>query len=399
MKSDEARESNGSDPGTKSNSCTVITPGATIGVLGGGQLGRMLGLEARRMGYGVHVFDPDAGCPAGRIADAEVNAPYSDRDALARFAKNVDIVTYEFENIPVDAIREVARFTRVAPRGEVLHICQNREREKLFLHESGLACAPFRIVTSADETADALAALGGEGVLKTADFGYDGKGQRRIRSGEDPRAAWHDLGVDRAVLEAWVRFEKEISVVVARGWDGTVSAFPVSENLHTHHILDLSIVPARIPESSARQATELAVRAAERLDVVGVMAVEFFLLADGSVIVNEIAPRPHNSGHFSFDACVTSQFEQQLRAVCGLPLGGVDLLSPVAMKNLLGDRWEHGEPDWAAALADPEIKLHLYGKSTARPGRKMGHLCAMADSVDEAVERVEAAAARLTPAR
>lgn len=373
----------------------MILPGRTIGLLGGGQLGRMFALEARRLGYKIHVFEPHPASPAGQVADREVCAPYSDFAALAAFASEVDIVTYEFENIPVSAIDAVAAVTPVAPKGNVLHICQNREREKLFLRNANIPCADFRVVDSAATLTVALQELGGQGVLKTADFGYDGKGQCRIKPGDDPVAAWTALAAPRGVLEAWVPFEKELSVVAARSKTHEISVFPVVENIHANHILDVSVIPARVPEASAHAAVEIAKKVIEALDVVGVLAVEFFLLPDGNVIVNEMAPRPHNSGHFSFDACVTSQFEQQLRAVCGLPLGSVDLLRPVAMKNLLGDMWQHGEPNWAVALEDPNVKLHLYGKNSPNLGRKMGHLCALGDSVEDALMRVEMAASRL----
>lgn len=394
MSTVETEHHNGTDAATESNS-GVILPGRTIGLLGGGQLGRMFALEARRLGYRVHVFEPEPHSPAAQVADVAVCADYSDHAALAEFARGVDVITYEFENIPVSAIDAVAAVAPVAPRGEVLHICQNREREKGFLRNAGIPCADFRVVDSATSLASALVELGGQGVLKTADFGYDGKGQCRIKPGDDPAHAWAVLAAPRGVLEAWVPFEKELSVVAARGKTGDVSIFPVVENIHSNHILDVSLIPARVPEASAASAIAIAKKLICALDVVGLLAVEYFLLPDGSVIVNEMAPRPHNSGHFSFDACVTSQFEQQLRAVCGLPLGAVDLLGPVAMKNLLGDIWQHGEPNWSAAMGDPHIKLHLYGKRHPRPGRKMGHLCAMGATVNEAVSRVEAAAAKL----
>jgi 5-(carboxyamino)imidazole ribonucleotide synthase len=364
-------------------------------MLGGGQLGRMFALEARRLGYRVHVFEPKADSPAGQVADREVNAEWSDLGALRKFAAGVDVVTYEFENIPGDAVAAVSEGCEVLPGAGVLHVCQNREREKSFLRENGFPCAPFWAVGSAVELAVAMGELGEKGgVLKTAESGYDGKGQVRVasrkvgrsdgRSGAsrdqldaDADGIWRELGAERAVLEGWVEFEKEFSVICARGRDGEVSVYPVAENVHRDHILERSIVPARIPAAAAAEGMRIAAAVAERLDVVGVIAVECFLLRDGSVLVNEMAPRPHNSGHFSFDACVTSQFEQQLRAVCGLPLGSVDLLRPVVMVNLLGDRWADGEPDWAEFLRDPNLKLHLYGKDAPRAGRKMGHVCVL----------------------
>ncbi len=353
----------------------------------------MFSLEARRRGYRVRVFDPTKGGPAGQVADVEVVAEWSDEAALREFASGVDVVTYEFENIPVTAIDVVSERCPVFPRGEVLHVCQNREREKLFLRGNGFPCAPFWVVESVEELAGAMRQCGSEGgVLKTADFGYDGKGQVRTAKETDAAEVWAEFGVERGVLEGWVKFEKEFSVICARGRDGEVRVLPIAENVHRDHILDLSIVPGRIPEAARNEAIVVATGIAQRLDVVGVIGVEFFLLGDGSVMVNELAPRPHNSGHFSFDACVTSQFEQQLRAVCGLPLGAVDLLRPIVMLNLLGDLWEHGEPDWATVLSNPNLKLHLYGKSEPRIGRKMGHLCVFGESVEEALAGAEEAA-------
>lgn len=368
----------------------AILPGATIGLLGGGQLGRMFAIAAKRMGYFVHVFDPQPHGPASQVCDMEVNAPFDDAEALARFASAVDVVTFEFENIPVAAIDRVAEVCPVRPRGQVLHICQNREREKLFLQANGFPCAPFRVVDSEASLIAAVQEIGTPAVLKTADFGYDGKGQIKLKGGEDLAEVWKTFNAPRGVLEGWVNFEAELSVVVARGVDGSVAAFPVSENIHRNHILDLSIVPARFGESICAEAAVLAEQITRTLDVVGLLAVEFFLSEKDGLIVNELAPRPHNSGHYSFDACVTSQFEQHVRAVCGLPLGSTELLSPVVMWNILGDAWEAGTPDWKTWLANPAAKLHLYGKAEPRVGRKMGHLCVLADSTARALQAVEA---------
>jgi len=366
-----------------------VAPGGVVGVLGGGQLGRMLAIAARRMGYRVHAFEPQPDSPAGQICDVEVNAPYSDIAALEAFASGVDVVSFEFENIPMAAIERVAAVRPVRPRGEVLHICQNREREKSFLRANGIPCAPFRVVDSAESLAAALAEVGTPSVLKTADFGYDGKGQVKLHGSEDPADVWKAFGAPRGVLEKWIPFRAELSVVCARDAHGNTVPFPVSENHHFRHILDLSIVPARFPEEIREAARALAIRITEALDVVGLLAVELFLTDEGELLVNELAPRPHNSGHFTFDACVTSQFEQQLRAVCGLPLGSPELLRPVVMWNLLGDLWQNGEPDWSVILSDPNAKLHLYGKTEARPGRKMGHVCVLADSVRDALDSIE----------
>lgn len=365
-----------------------IPPGSVIGILGGGQLGRMLAISARRMGYRIHVYDPSPGCPAGPVCDLEINAPYEDTSALMDFANGVDVLSFEFENIPKAALDTVASIRPVRPRPEVLHICQNREREKLFLESHGFPCVPFRVVESAESLGRALQELGFPSVLKTADFGYDGKGQIKLTSGTQPSEVWKSFGAPRGVLEAWIPFQAELSVVCARGLDGVTVPFPPSENIHHNHILDLSIVPARIAQDTIAAATRMACQITTALDVTGLLAIEFFLTADGRLLVNELAPRPHNSGHFTFDACATSQFEQQVRAVCGLPLGSPELLKPVVMWNILGDLWEHHTPDWTHALSDPMAKLHLYGKEAPRRGRKMGHICLMSDSTTAALERI-----------
>lgn len=374
----------------------VIKPGSAVGVLGSGQLGRMFAIAARRMGYRVHTFSPDADTPTGQVADVEVRASYDDLDEVRAFASRVQVVTFEFENVPAATAAAAAEMAPVRPRGEVLHTTQNRLREKLFLESSGIPCAPFRAVDSMEQLHRASAALGLPAVLKTAGFGYDGKGQRILRNEENLEPAWHSLGGSACVLEAFIDFEKEISVVAARGVDGAFAHYGAVENRHSRHILDITMAPAQVSEQTAREATEIARAVLEGLDVVGVLCVEFFVARDGRILVNELAPRPHNSGHFSFDACVTSQFEQQLRTVCGLPPGSTELLRPAAMANLLGDLWNDGEPDWSAACAFPNVKLHLYGKLEPRPGRKMGHLTALADDPMEAVRTVQAARDALT---
>jgi 5-(carboxyamino)imidazole ribonucleotide synthase len=362
----------------------MILPPSTLGVLGGGQLGRMLGQAARRLGYGFHVFEPSPDCPAGHVASHEFNAAYSDLSTLDRFARSVDVITFEFENIPADVLQHLAQTAPIHPDWTVLHTCQNREREKTFLRTCGYPHAPFAVVDSAESLRLALATIGTPAVLKTADFGYDGKGQTKILPDTDPAAAWTSLAAPRGVLERWIDFTAELSVVCARTRNGEVRAFPVSENIHTHHILDFSIVPARIDPAIQDRAVELASALTEDLKVVGLLAVEFFLDRTGGLIVNELAPRPHNSGHFTLDACATSQFEQQLRAVCALPLGSPELIRPAVMVNLLGDLWTKGTPPWDRILAHPGARLHLYGKPEARPGRKMGHFTILAPSVGEA---------------
>lgn len=368
-------------------------PGRRLGIMGGGQLGRMLALAARRLGYRVHIFAPGGNSPAGQVADVEVTAGYRDEEAVRRFAAGVDVLTFEFENVPADTVRWAAEHCQVRPGAEALAIAQNRVREKTFLAEGGFPVAPWAEVTDAAGLASAAARLGYPAVLKTAESGYDGKGQRKLEGPDDLAAP--DLPRLPGVLEAWVPFVMEISVVLARGADGSVAVFPVGENIHRRHILDATVVPARIDPAVARRAEELAAAVAARLAFTGVLAVEMFVRPDGALLVNEIAPRPHNSGHFSLDACVTDQFEQQLRAVCGLPLGSPELLRPCAMVNLLGDLWSHGEPAWAAAAAFGDVKIHLYGKDAPAAGRKMGHLTVLAATPDQALERALAARAAL----
>ncbi len=376
---------------------SVITfpPGSAVGVMGGGQLGRMFAIAARRMGYRIHTFSPDEDTPTGQLADREVAASFDDAEAVRDFARGVDVLTFEFENIPVQCAEWAAEFCVVRPAGRILHICQHRLREKEFLDQAGLPLPSFRAIASAGELAAATAEIGLPAVLKTAAFGYDGKGQRKLAPGDNLVAAWAPFAGQAAVLEAFVPFVCELSVIVARGIDGEMRTFPVARNEHLNHILDLTTLPFG-DEAVEKSARDLACAVAEALDLVGLLAVEMFLRADGVLLINELAPRPHNSGHWSFDAAVTSQFEQQLRAVCGLPLGSTELLRPVAMANLLGDLWEHGEPDWAAAAAFENVKIHLYGKTGAKPGRKMGHLVALGSNTASAADTVRAARAALT---
>jgi 5-(carboxyamino)imidazole ribonucleotide synthase len=359
----------------------MILPPATIGILGSGQLGRMLALEARRMGYRIHVYSPDHNSPTGQIADLEIAAPYEDLEAVRRFAQGVEVVTFEFENVPSATAEAMAELTLVRPQGSVLHITQNRAREKAFLASIGIPTAPFAIVNTLDELYTAIAQIGTPAVLKTAAFGYDGKGQAKIFAPEEAESAWHMIGQQPAVLEGFVNFALEISVVAAYGANGDYAPFPLFENHHANHILDLTISPARIPDAVAEAAQSLAFTIMKALNAVGVMGIELFLTHEGQLLVNELAPRTHNSGHLTFGGCTVSQFEQQLRAICGLPLGTPHLLAEgVAMANLLGDVWAEGTPAWDKALALPGVSLHLYGKADPRPGRKMGHLTALADS-------------------
>jgi 5-(carboxyamino)imidazole ribonucleotide synthase len=372
-----------------------ILPGSAIGVLGGGQLGRMFAIAARRMGYRIHILSPESQTPAGQIADLEIVAPYDDLDRIRAFARGVDVITFEFENVSAAAAAAAAEHAPVRPSGRALEVAQHRAREKTFLASHGIAVTPFAAVTSERELTEALDQLGYPAVLKTAALGYDGKGQVLIAGPEGAADAWSMLGQREAVVEAFIELEREVSVIGARGVDGRVSHFAPIENTHRHHILDLSISPARLDVAVAAEAVSVTEAVLEALDYVGLLCIEFFVSRDGRLLVNELAPRPHNSGHLTFDACRTSQFEQQLRAICGLPLGSPALLQPAAMANLLGDLWSDGEPAWERALAHPDVKLHLYGKTAARPGRKMGHLTALAASVDEAEALVLAARSTL----
>ena len=373
-----------------------ILPGAAIGVLGSGQLGRMFAIAARRMGYRVHTFSPDQDTPTGQIADVEVVAPYDDLDAVESFARSVAVVTFEFENVPAPTAQAANRAAPVRPDGAILHTTQQRIREKRFLTKTGLPITPYREVRSLDHLHQALNDLGYPAVLKTAAFGYDGKGQFKIDSPERVQEAWSAVGHQESVLEAFVDLQCEISVVAARGDDGQFVHYGAIENQHSRHILDLSIAPARVTPEIANRAVEMSRTVLDQLGVVGVLCVEFFVTRDGQLMINELAPRPHNSGHLTVDACVTSQFEQQLRAVCGLPLGSSAMHRPAAMANLLGDIWSTGEPNWPAACAFPDVKLHLYGKLEPRPSRKMGHLTALNHAAEEAYRTVVKARKALT---
>jgi 5-(carboxyamino)imidazole ribonucleotide synthase len=375
-----------------------ILPGSTIGVLGSGQLGRMFAIAARRMGYRVHTFSPETDTPTGQVADVEVQASYEDLDAVREFTRHVHVVTFEFENIPVTTVDAVAEHVSVRPSGVVLHTAQHRLREKTFLARAGFPVTPFRPVSNFADLRSGVHDLGLPAVLKTAGFGYDGKGQSKLTSLGDGEAALRALEGQEAILEAFVDFEREVSVVAARALDGAFAHYGVIENAHRHHILDVSVAPAVVSPKIAQEAVAIARSILEALDVVGVLCVEFFLTRDGKLLVNELAPRPHNSGHLTVDACVTSQFEQQLRAVCGLPLGSTEQYRPAAMANLLGDLWQPGEPNWPAACAFPEVKLHLYGKLVPRPGRKMGHLTALSATAGAASRLVRAARTALQPA-
>jgi 5-(carboxyamino)imidazole ribonucleotide synthase len=373
----------------------IFNPGSTIGILGSGQLGRMLALAARSMGYRVAVYSPERNSPAGVIADLEVAAAYEDLDQVRKFACEVDVITFEFENVPFATTAAAAEFAVVRPEGSVLHTTQNRLREKNFLKQHGFPTTGFAQVQTLEDLLQAVDSLGLPGVLKTADFGYDGKGQVKIRSREEAGAAIASMKGQIAIYEAFVDFVCELSVVAARTVSGEFSAFPVFQNEHRNHILDVTFAPADLPAATKEAAVEIARGILEKLSVVGLLTVEMFLTRDGRVLVNELAPRTHNSGHLTIDACSTSQFEQQVRAVCGLPLGSTELLRPAAMANLLGDVWSSGEPRWSQALRDPAVTLHLYGKSEPRPGRKMGHITVLGATPQQAIDAARGARQRL----
>ena len=374
-----------------------ILPGATLGVLGGGQLGRMFAMAAKRMGYRVAVLAPGDDNPTAQVADLVFPAAYGDLDAVERFARAVDVVTFEFENVPTAAAEAAARHAPVRPAGPVLHTTQNRLRERALLDRLGLPSARHAAVVSSEDLASATREVGAPAVLKSASSGYDGKGQRKLSRIDEADTLWAELGRQPCLYEAFVPFVAELSVVGVRGTDGALALFEPARNEHVRHILDVSVVPGGFEPGVVEAATELAAAVFEGLELVGVACVEMFLLDDGSLLVNEIAPRPHNSGHLTIEGNATSQFESQVRAVCGLPLGSTERIpGGVAMANLLGDLWDARTPDWAAALRHPAVGLHLYGKGDPRPGRKMGHLTATARSPEEAEARVRAARTALT---
>jgi 5-(carboxyamino)imidazole ribonucleotide synthase len=374
----------------------MIFPDAMLGMLGGGQLGRMFTLAAHSMGYRVAVLDPDRFSPAGAIADVHLKAAYQDREALQQLADSCVAVTTEFENVPADSLRWLAAHCTVRPTGDSVAVAQDRIREKRFLVQNGFDVAPYAAIERIDDI-DRLDPALLPGILKRARFGYDGKGQVRVVTPGDVRAAFVTLGSEACVLEKEVSLACEVSVVAARGADGATKSFPVAENQHRNGILDMSIVPARVSPALAQQAAGCAQAVAVKLGYCGVLAVEFFVTTEGALLVNEIAPRPHNSGHYTIDACATSQFEQQVRTLCGLPLGETRLLAPVVMVNLLGDVWQRGQPAWDAVFGCAEAKLHLYGKHEARPGRKMGHYTVLGTHADDALAKALAVRAKLCP--
>jgi len=364
-----------------------IMPGAMLGVLGGGQLGRMFVMAAQQMGYRVAVLDPLPDSPAGRTADDFICADYADQSALEKLSSQCAAITTEFENIPANSLRKLAKSCVVSPDAYSVSIAQNRIAEKQFLGTNGFAIAPFAVIQQQEDFATQDAADLLPGILKVSQFGYDGKGQKSAADETELLAAYAQLNHPVCVLEKFMPLKSELSVVVARGGDGELKIFPVSENQHVNGILDISIVPARISQELAQQAQAIAFKIAEKLNYQGVLCVEFFVLQNDELLINEIAPRPHNSGHYSINACVTSQFEQQVRTLCGLPLGDTKQHCAAVMVNLLGDLWQNGEPDWSLVLQNPSAKLHVYGKTEARPGRKMGHYTVLSADIDTALQQ------------
>ena len=360
-----------------------VLPGGTLGVLGSGQLGRMFAIAARRLGYRIHVLSPESDTPTGQVADKEIQASYQDLKAVEDFAAEVDVVTFEFENVDSQTVEAIERNTRVHPAGRVLHTTQHRLREKNFLQSISVPVTPFAAIRSQEDLENA-ASTHAPGVLKTAAWGYDGKGQVKVEAPTDAIAAWEQIDRAEAIFEKFVDFNQELSIVAARGQDGECAFYGPMANLHENHILSISVCPGGFSEKVTSEAQEITRAILEALNYVGTLCVEFFLTQDGSLLVNELAPRPHNSGHLTVDGHRTCQFEQQVRAIAGLPLGSPAQIKPAAMVNLLGDVWQNGDPDWSSALANNNLKLHLYGKREARVGRKMGHINILSDTPESA---------------
>lgn len=367
----------------------MLLPGSTIGMLGGGQLGRMFTVAARTLGYQVIVLEPDPLSPAGQLADEHIQAAYDDTAALEKLGEQCDVITTEFENIPATTLEKLAAHCPVKPSAVAVKMAQDRIVEKEFIRDCGLSPVPFVAIRQAVDIANAAETIRFPAILKTARLGYDGKGQVTVDSQQAAEQAFEQLGQVDCVLEQRVDLECEISVILGRNAGGDSQCFPVAENIHHNGILHQTIAPARIPESLASKARAAAQRIADQLDFVGVMAVEFFVTQQGDLLINEMAPRTHNSGHYTLDACITSQFEQQVRMVCDLPFGDTRQHTAVVMTNLLGDVWGNNQPAWASLLRSPNSKLHLYGKHEARPGRKMGHFCTLDNDIEQAIQDAE----------
>ena len=374
-----------------------LLPGATVGVLGGGQLGRMMAIEARRMGYRVVVLDPSPRCPTAQVADGVVVGALDDLESARHLARQVDVITLDTEHVPADLLAELEKLVPVRPGSSVLRTINDRQIQKQFLDRLGLPQAHWAPSTTPPELEVALARLGRPAIVKVRRAGYDGKGQVRVDETGDAAAELAKLRGEPSVAEELVRFKREISVVLARGLTGELKIYPIAENVHRRHILHTTRAPAPMKPAMKVRAEEIAISVAEALDHVGVMAVEMFELVDGRLLVNEIAPRTHNSGHYTWGACVTSQFEQHIRAVCGLPLGDPRPTTGAVMVNLIGDLWRTGQPPWGHVLERPEARLHLYGKDAPAPGRKMGHVLLLDDDTDRALVTADQLIATLTP--
>lgn len=372
----------------------MLGPGSTIGVLGGGQLGRMLAVTARQMGYRIVVLDPSPRCPTAQVSDGFVVGALDDLDSARHLARQVDVITLDTEHVPSEILADLETIAPVRPAASVLRTIQDRMVQKQFLDRIGLAQAPWADAADLDA---ALAIVGRPAILKVRRAGYDGKGQVRIDPDADAHALIARLRGEPAVVEQVIPFTREVSVILARGLTGEIRTFPIAENVHRRHILHTTRAPAPMSEAQRASAEKIAVTIAEALGTIGVMAVELFELADGRLLVNEIAPRTHNSGHYTYGACATSQFEQHLRAICGLPLGDPRPLSGAVMVNLIGDLWSGGPPQWQHVLARPEARLHLYSKDMAAPGRKMGHVLLLDDDTDRALAVAESMVFSLTP--
>ena len=375
----------------------MILPDSTLGVLGGGQLGRMFCVAARSMGYRVWVLDPDPNSPAGSIADRHLQADYTDHSVLEDMAEHCAAVTTEFENVPAETLEFLEAHTQVRPGSRAVAIARDRILEKTFIREQGLATAPFFAIETDHDLQPACDGLNMPALLKTAQLGYDGKGQFAVNSIADALQGFQQLGGTPCVLEERVELAQEFSVILARSTEGDTAVYPPGENVHVNGILDTTCVPANIDKKTAEQAEAMAIRLAEAMQYCGVLAVEFFLTRGGELLINEMAPRPHNSGHYTLDAALTSQFEQQVRTLCGLPPGSTELLSPVVMVNILGDLWQHGTPHWEQLFRHPQVKLHLYGKHHARVGRKMGHYNCLAKELPQASSIAQEIRAALSP--
>lgn len=362
----------------------MILPGSTLGMLGGGQLGRMFTIAARTLGYQVIVLEPDPNSPAGQLADEHIIANYDDENALEKMSKACDVITTEFENIPAAVLNKLAEQCSVYPSANAVEKAQDRIVEKAFILSCGLLPVPYGVITTKSEIAEAVKAVSFPAILKTAKFGYDGKGQQTINNADEVEAAFMATNQVPCVLEQRIDLDCEVSVILGRNVSGETECFPLAENIHQDGILFQTLAPARVTKNIAKAAQAAAKRMADKLDYVGVMAVEFFITKQGEILVNEMAPRTHNSGHYTLDACVTSQFEQQVRMVCDLPFGDTRQLSPVVMTNLLGDLWGNSQPKWQNLLQNHSSKLHLYGKKEARAGRKMGHFCTLSGSLEQA---------------